>query len=333
MSRTYADFQGEDITARELDLEQRLRAGDPQVADELPAFLQSRFLRRAYQYLRDYRHVLPAYLEAVDLVQEACLVVLKCLEEARAKDSPFDYLIAVGYHAMRYFCFSFTQEPCTQSLDQPCFPDDETPLHEYLSTSLLPVSPYLQEDEDRYMPLYHALEQLSAPQRAVLLRLYGLQEHPVMRQCDIERELGWYRMRAGKMERKALATLALALKDAYPHYVGDTPPTGYQLSDAQRARLDQAYARLQSQGRAISVRVLRREAKTSDCAASAYLWEKEGSPRFAMHQNVQQRLDQAYARLQSQGRAISVRVLRREAKSGKNAAGAYLKQKRREAHL
>src|SRR5258708_40286456 len=85
----------------DMALDQRLRAGDRQTMNDLPTLLQPRLLQRAYQYVRDYRHILPAYMEALDLVQEASIVILKRLEEARTKHSTLAHLVATGYRSLR----------------------------------------------------------------------------------------------------------------------------------------------------------------------------------------------------------------------------------------
>jgi RNA polymerase sigma factor (sigma-70 family) len=319
-------FQEHSITDLDRELEERLRSGDRQVMNELLELLQPRLLRRAYHYIRDFRHVVPAYLEVYDLVQEASVVILKYLEEARTKDSPLGYLITVGYQAMRYICFRLVQEPRLLSLDRPFSEDDETPLHEHLPTSLLPSSPYEQEkDVSKYEPLYEAISRLSDDQRRAIQQAYGIEEQAPSRDCEIERELGWSTGRVRYQKNRALAALALALQEAYPQY-GQSARLAC-IPEEQWRRLDEAYDRLQRQGRFISHNVLMREARVHAWMVGAYFMAREGKPRLSRHEQVQRKLDQAYTALQVKGEVITIEALKREAKSSWEVAHAYLNKR------
>ncbi|HEX7736997.1 MAG TPA: hypothetical protein VF458_19285 [Ktedonobacteraceae bacterium] len=320
----------DDLSAEEKDLEQRLRAGEHQAMNDVYGLLQPRMLRRARLYIRDYRYSIPAYLEPMDLVQEANLIISKRLEEARTKAFPLAYLIGAGYRSMLFFCYSHMQESTPVSLDRPRFEDDDTPLHEHLPTSLLSSSPYEHENEERYTPLYEAIGCLSESQRLAVVHSYGIQEHAAATISEIQHMLNWSRYRVSHQRNAGLAALALALKEDYPQYMGATPPTGYQLSKAQYQRLDRAYETSQAQGRTISINALAREAKVGKKAASSYLWEKEGTPRLPSSMVVK-RIDQAYATLQSQKRKVTGQALSEEAGVNINTALRYLKKKRQEA--
>lgn len=331
MSKQFADCAAslvetqEPISDKELD--ERLRSGDQQIMNKLPELLQPRLLRRAYQYIRDFRHVVPAYLEAFDLVQEASMVILKRLEEAHTKDSPLAYLVATGYQTMRYLCLSFFQEPHTTSLDRPFSEDDDTPLHEHLSTSLLQSSPYEQEETDKYEALYQAVEQLPELQRIAIEHAYGLGEHAASRECEMQRDLCWSAARVRHYKHKGLISLILALHDNYPYNTQETLLTC--IPDAERKRLEQVYARLQaqSQEQQISLRRLQQEAKVRSWAASAYLQAMERESRLSREMQMRQKLDRAYAALQARGEVITRSMLQREAGVGQRIASAYLDER------
>jgi RNA polymerase sigma factor (sigma-70 family) len=308
------------------ELEQRLLAGDDQTLKDLPALLQPRMLRRAYQYVREYRHILPAYLEALDLVQEASLAIWKHLEDARTKESPLGYLVAAGYQTMRNLCLSFTQEPRMIHLDQPCSPDDKTPLREYIPSSVLPVSPYTEkEDEGQYAPLYDALALLPESQRSAIERIYGMEENAVSRNCEIRRELGWTESRIYYQKNRALTLLALALQEAYPQYT--QPGLLACIPEQQWKRLEQACAELQAEGRPISARTLFARTKAPVWTIQAYLRVRQGGPPLSRHERCWQKLDQAYADLQSRGEPITPSALHRATGSRWVLIREYLKQR------
>lgn len=254
-------------------LEQRVFTGDHQALLDVYEQLQPSILRRAHQLVRSHRALLPAYLEAQDLAQEASLVMYQRLDQAQAASSPVAYLLGTGYRVMWVHCLEAMHQPSLSSLDRPRFEDDMTPLHEYIPSSVLPASPYARSDEEAYAPLYAEIEQLPDMQRTVILHYYGIHEHAAEQGRGLRHEQGWSRYRTRGHRKNALVALAFALRDAYPHAVGETLLEA-QITLAQRQRLDDAYASLQATSRFIAVARLARAAQTDNRIARAYLQER-----------------------------------------------------------
>jgi DNA-directed RNA polymerase specialized sigma24 family protein len=320
-------------TYAEMDtaLERRLLAGDPGALPELQTLLQARFSRRAASYLQRYRHLLPAYLDVQDLLQEAYLVVYKHLKEIANLDAPLSYLIASGYQAMRVFCLAAIREPQALSLDRPYTEDEERPFHEYIpSLAWYDASPNAQEVD--YTALYHAIDQLPVEQRAVVIYRFGLYEEAPHSLAETARRIGkGARSQVCQLERRAYTALYFQLREVYSQYAQDV----LARRPATRLRLVQASAQLQAQGEFLSARALRRAAGVSYEDAAAFVQEQRGTRQRAPqrarqeasayniqeHQAAWQRFDRAYAELQAAGRPITVKALVRQANGNRLSGG------------
>jgi RNA polymerase sigma factor (sigma-70 family) len=84
----------------------------------------------------------------------------------------------------------------------------------------------------------------------------------------------------------------------------------------QEASLDQAYARMEAEGRAITMLRLAQEAQVGTTIANAYLLRRWGT--------VPQRLERAYAALVESGAVITVRGLGKAARVSERAASDFL---------
>lgn len=309
-------------TEEETKLEQRLIAGDRQALPDLHALLQARFTPRAARLVQTYRHLLPAYLEAQDLVQEANLTVYKRLPEAMAKVFPLAYLIAVGYQTIRNRCFDAIKEPNSVSLDRPWFEGDETPLHEYLP-ALLSLPAHEGMNEAKYAPLHDAMAHLPEDQRSVLCALVGWYQHPSTGMRELARQLGKSTGYVLRRERLARTALYFRLKRSYPQYVEHALAS--QSSQMQSwQRLEQACSQMQALGRPISVQALVKATGVHHEYVMAFLQEREGTRRLPAHEEAWQRLERAYAELQAQSKKISVSALARQAGSQDETAKRYL---------
>jgi hypothetical protein len=85
---------------------------------------------------------------------------------------------------------------------------------------------------------------------------------------------------------------------------------------AQEASLEQAYPRLEAQGRAITMLSLAQEAQVSSTTVNAYLCQRWGT--------VPQRLERASAQLVQEGAVITVERLAKAARVSERSASDFL---------
>lgn len=302
-------------TRQEQELEQLARAGDRQALLELYTVLQKYILQRARRYMRNYRDVLPPYIEAQDLAQEACLVMYQKLDEAPTKDRPLAYLLGVGYAEIRYAWLRAMRTPRQTSLDRPRSEQDPRPLHEFIPA---PPSSAVADtsDDSRASLLAEAVSRLPSDQRVVLAHRLGLDDQVTGSFQEIS---SWLQLPPSSLlskERKAYATLLYQLASFFPQYT-------------ERVKLlEHAYVELLAQGTSLNAPTLAQAAGVSREEAVVFLYERENAPCQAysdiLHQDAWRRLEQAYNELQGQGKIVHVKALARLAGAGGKAAQRYL---------
>lgn len=343
--------------AYEQSLLARLRAGDRAARADLVTYLLPPLVLFTRRYLAThYRDVTPRF-EVLDLVHEGVIAMLEAMDRAD-RANPCAYLLTIAQGAIRTLCRtrqSAITLPNTDgaapwpllSLERPLRGNNDSEPCTLLDLlAAAPTQTSSSPAESKPMLLREAIQSLTPLQQAVLTRRYGLFDVAPHTVAEVAQALYGeasmrHRKRCIALHAYALDTLRARLAavsptggtPARPHRERYAPTQQYayeriRLSEAQRARLDAAAARLLARGEKLTLRRLAREAGMAGGPVSRYLSERE-MPRHEVRQREQQRREDAlratYARLVAQGEKISGNRLAREAGVAIPAAQAFLK--------
>lgn len=184
----------------ERELVARARAGDEQAKAELIVSCLRYVWNKSYEYFQVRR---PAHIEQLDLAQTANLAICQAFERALAKPNPAAYLRGITKREMSQYYTYFAplvQKPTrtlaaikkidmpevTTSLDEPAYRDIPTRRLkiDILEVSMPPTESIGGEPSrtegrtGRWKLLHQAIQALTPRQREMLIRGYGLYDHP-----------------------------------------------------------------------------------------------------------------------------------------------------------
>lgn len=322
-------------------LVQLARAGDQQAKERIIEALLHSIRSFAKKLYAQYGWEAPR-LEYLDIIAAGNLAVVETFERGLQKYEPFGYLFAVACGEMYSYCFqyrSLLSVPHGSRIDEAFeIVSGDAPYYKNSERTLFEVVDIASPQEERenhqgkeHPKLYEALETLSARQQTVIIRHFGLYDHPCEDFQDLEQDLfdrkgstaiGHY--------QRALLKLYRLVHTHYPHYTEEkmyllqeqrvrrTPIQ--KLTQEQERRLQQAHIRLQEQGQKVSVRTLQKEAHIKSDVVKSYLYQlRQHQPEPTRYE----RLEQAYLRLQASG-SVSVKKLAKAAHVEDLHASLYL---------
>lgn len=149
---------------------------------------------------RIYDERQPQHIDILDLAAEANLKMLERIEKALTANDPVAYLMTIAAQRMRVYCTYHApliqrSEGCSrqelatinqfsapmESLDKPLLSEENQLMPRQVKAPAL----VLESDERReqrtcyhFAPVYEAIKRLNRPQRATMIRLYGLYGQP-----------------------------------------------------------------------------------------------------------------------------------------------------------
>ncbi len=159
--------------SQEAELVCRAQQGDKQAKDELIQSCLRYVSLIASRYVCYVQHE-----EYLDLVSIGNLAVVECLEKALTVANPVAYLYGVARLAIKSYCYKHSQL-ITQVRGKPMVWVDslEAPIgnsQQCLADRLSAPVPEAQQQPADFTALYEAISTLTAKQRYVVLRYFGL---------------------------------------------------------------------------------------------------------------------------------------------------------------
>jgi RNA polymerase sigma factor (sigma-70 family) len=179
-------------------------------------YLQDYCIILARRYIR-YTGTNMVYVNGDDLIQDALLTVMECLDHAYLSENPFAYLIGVIKNAM---ALSYHKQRCLITLPRAARAEKRLPL--ILVTSIHKEQDTLIDSEDLSAPrdyswLYRLIDQLPEAQREVIYCHYGLGGHSTLTFAEIAARQGKHRTTPRNNWVKAIHNLRKALVNTEVH--------------------------------------------------------------------------------------------------------------------
>jgi DNA-directed RNA polymerase specialized sigma24 family protein len=212
-------------TSQQQELLAHAQTGSLQARNELLVSIQPRLYSLAQRFLRQPIKWQEQFVEPMDLVNTANVVLLRWFTRALAHDDPLAYLLTAARTAMLDYLSGKQGFIKTHSYQRPY---NIVSLDTYSDEVDLLCADYSPLEEmcwdhtasptQKYEELYQAIEQLPSKQREVILRQFGLHGHQpesvyaigrsfsAQKTSSRPRNAGYYKQRALLALRQALSS-------------------------------------------------------------------------------------------------------------------------------